>query len=268
MAPNQPKDNWDKASIIGQILSGVLLATIALLIKTGTDDITNSLKKGDLVRSMISDLASEGNKNIKPELALIALDHSLGNQEQAMLVEIAEEIIKQGRYDDFSRSVAFRIIEQRAPARAQKIKDDAEKLLQANSKVREDLRSSADPTALVLPSPTPAPEENRKQVIVKVLPNLVLIQFRNEGSRSTAEALRSALSAAGFFAPGVDRVEGNYSNSIRYFHKDDQALAGQVNEIVRNFLKSKNMALGGEPQYLSSLRNNSQSGQIEIWLDF
>ncbi len=29
-----PKDNWDKAGVVGQIFSGVLLAAIALLIKT------------------------------------------------------------------------------------------------------------------------------------------------------------------------------------------------------------------------------------------
>lgn len=262
------KDNWDKASIVGQILSGLLLAAIALLIKTSADNIATSLKKGDLVRSMISDLASDSDKGIRQDLALIALDHSLGDQEQGMIVEIAEQIIKQGKYDNVTGTIAFKIINQRAPAKAKELQDQA-LLLASDKTVREDLRSSANPMALVAPTPIPSPGvDSGKQVLAKVLPNLIFIQIKNEQSRATAEALRSALSAQGYFAPGVDQVEGNYSSSVRFFHQEDQALARQVNELVKKFLSSRNINITTDILDLSKLRHTGQPGQIEIWIDF
>ena len=156
----------------------------------------------------------------------------------------------------------------RSPAKAKEIQDLAEKLA-ANSSVRQDLRSSPDPTAFVAPTPTPAAgQDSGKQVLAKVFPNLVLIQFKNEQNRATAEALRAALSAAGLFAPGVDQVGGDYSGSIRFFRQEDQALAGQVNEDVKKFLSTKNINFTPKILDLSKSRQTGQPGQVEIWLDF
>ncbi len=265
-----PKDNWDKAGIVGQILSGVLLAAIALLIKTGADNISTSLKKGELVQSLISDLAAESDKNIRQDVALIALNHSLGDQEQDLIVEIAEQIVKEGEYEKVAGSVAYKILEQRAPARAKAIHDQA-LLVASNPSVRQDLRSSANPAALTA-SPTPIPAgpgaDSGKQFIAKVLPNLVLIQFRDEQSRSTAEALSKELRDNDLIAPGVDHVEGEYTSSIRFFHEEDRALAERVAGITKKFFSSRNINVNPVIQSLSKSRQTGQPGQIEIWIDF
>lgn len=264
-----PKDNWDRVHIIGKLFSGVLLAVIALLIKTGADNISTSLKKGELVQSLISDLAAESNKNIRQDVALIALNHSLGDQEQALIVEIAEQIVKEGEYEKVAGSIAYKILEQRAPAKAKEIHDRA-LLVASSASLRQDLRSSPNPAAFTA-SPTPSPDgagaDSGKQLIAKVLPNLVLIQFRDNQSRSTAEALRKELTDNNLIAPGVDQIDAEFTSSIRFFHEEDRALAEKVADITKKFLTSKNIAFNPVIQSLSKSRQTGQPGQIEIWID-
>ena len=51
----QAQDGWDKADIIGKLLSGALLAAIAAVIKAGADDIAASRQTGELVQGLIAD---------------------------------------------------------------------------------------------------------------------------------------------------------------------------------------------------------------------
>jgi len=265
-ATRMPKDNWDKAGIIGQLINLVLLGAIGLLIKTGADNISASYKKGELVQSMISDLAAEDPKNIRQDVALIALNHSLGDDEKQLIIEIAQQVVQESSYDKVAGSVAYRILEQRAPTIARNIRDRA-LLLAASPTVMAELRSGANPAALTDAMPSPGKVVAEKQLMAKVLSNLTLVQFRNEHSRSLFEEFRQVLNNNGLNAPGVDRVDASFTNSVRFFHEEDRALAERVLDETKKFFQSKQRSMNPTIQNLSNSNFKALPGQIEIWID-
>ena len=265
------KDCWDKAAIVGQLLNilvvGILMGVIGQYIKTGADNISTSIKKGELVQSLISDLAAEDAKNIRQDVALIALNHSLGDQENDLIVDIAQQIVRQGEYEKVVGTVAYRILEQRSPALAKDIREKA-LVVAASAGLRSELRSNVDPMAFIAsPSPTPQTAIAERQLIAKVLPNLVLIQFKNEQSRTIFEALRKDLNDAGLNAPGVDRLDEQFTSAIRFFSEEDRPLAEQVAEITRKFFAGRSIQINPEIKNLSKTGFKGQPGQIEIWID-
>jgi len=261
-----PKDNWDRAGIIGQLVNLVLLGTIGLLIKTGADNISASYKKGELVQSLISDLAAEDPKNIRQDVALIALNHSLGDQEKQLIIDIAQQIVQENSYDKVAGSVAYRILEQRAPTIAQNIRDRA-LLLAASPTVTMEIRSNANPAALTGPPPSPEAAIAEKQFMAKVLPNLILVQFRNEQSRAVFEELRQVLNSKGLIVPGPDRVDASFTSSVRFFHEEDRPLAERVFDETKKFFQSRQISVNPTIQNLSKSNFKALSGQIEIWID-
>lgn len=65
---------------------------------------------------------------------------------------------------------------------------------------------------------------------------LVYIQFPEPFPRTLADELRDHLNAAGFNAPGVERIERSFQNSIRYFHPGDAELAARLARQVERTL--------------------------------
>jgi hypothetical protein len=263
-----PKDNWERAGIIGQLVNVVLVGIIGLLIKTGADNISASYKKGELVQSLISDLAAEDPKNIRQDVALIALNHSLGDQEKQLIIDIAQQIVQENSYNKVAGSVAYRILEQRAPTIAQNIRDRA-LLLAASPTVTMEIRSNANPAALTGPTPRPSPEAAaaEKQFMAKVLPNLILVQFRNEQSRAVFDELRQVLNRNGLIVPGPDRVDASFTSSIRFFHEEDRALAERVFDETKKFFQARQISVNPTMQNFSKSNFKALSGQIEIWID-
>ncbi|MCU0627791.1 MAG: hypothetical protein MUF21_15150 [Gemmatimonadaceae bacterium] len=85
------KDGWDKLDVLGRLVSGVVLAVIAFILKTGADDIAAAQQRGELVRSLITDLTTR-DQAARQDIALIALDHSIGERTPQLVVEIAERL--------------------------------------------------------------------------------------------------------------------------------------------------------------------------------
>lgn len=197
------------------------------------------------MQSLISDLAAEDPKHIRQDVALIALNHALEEREKSLIVEIAQQIVQESEYQKVAGTVAYRILEQRAPEVAQNIRNRA-LLLAASPTVTAELRSNANPAALTgppVPSPSPEVVVPEKQLIAKVLTNLIFVQFRNEQSQPLLDELRQALNKNGLNAPGVDRVDANFTSSIRYFHEEDRALAERVLDETKKFFQSKQMSV-------------------------
>jgi len=64
------KSTWDKLDVLGKLISSVLLATIAIVIKYGADNIATSLQSGQLVQSLIADLTTQ-ETGTRQDIALI-----------------------------------------------------------------------------------------------------------------------------------------------------------------------------------------------------
>jgi|GEM_PF-6396491 len=83
------KDLGEKLDVVGKLVNVVFLAVIATVIKLGADNIAHSLKRGELVRSLISDLTTQEVK-VRQDIALIALNRAIGDSQPELVVEIAE----------------------------------------------------------------------------------------------------------------------------------------------------------------------------------
>lgn len=295
------KDWWDKLDIIAKLLSGALLAVLAFAVNYGAEKISTSLKTGDLVRNMISDLSSKNEGDVRQDMALITLDHSVGYgaEDNALVSEIAEKILDNPRSDNPATTVAFKILKKRNPQKADEYQKRWDEIISGSrsslrsSPADEPLAATPSPTAqaspepsatpspsyptpqaspttrpTTRPTPVPAPTQQDqvsvdRQFVARLAAKLVFVQFKND--KALAQELAQKLKEQGFNAPGVEAVPGKYSYSVRYFHAEDAELAAQVAAIVSNFLKSKNIA--GVAVAPVRFQGKSPLGQVEVWLD-
>lgn len=261
--PQKGKDIWDKMDVVGKLLSTIVLAVIALFLKAGTEQIAFSLQKGDLVQSLIVDLTNRDN-SARKDVALIALDHSIGAEDPVMVSDIAERLFREipdtVRISEERGSLggfAFRIMRKRTPARARAIRDSL--LAQAS---RSGLRSQPDTAQKSTAGPT-----NQARLLARAFDSLVYIQFRRESQRDEMEALRQHLISAGYNAPGVDRVNTNFTSGVRYFYREDRALADSVAALAERFLSRQESSFSLPRLDLSSQEYDAARGQVELWVD-
>ena len=258
------KDSWDKLDTIGKIVSSLVLVVIAMFIKTGSERIAFSLQSGQLVQSLISDLTTK-DQQTRQDVALLALDNSIGDEKPQMVAAIAERLFRDTQEQDSARmhalgSVAFRVLEKRDPDRAAAIRASLDSLIN-NS--RAAVVSNPDTAA---PQLQQAPVES--QLITRVFNSIVYVQFRNENERTLAQALRDTLNSAGLHSPAIDQENGNYRNWVRYFHPEDRNLAVTASELASAVARKKGHTVEFRVQDLSgNTRFRAGKGHVEVWIN-
>ncbi|HEX9653775.1 MAG TPA: hypothetical protein VGA99_08690 [bacterium] len=260
-----PKDLWDKLDVLGKMVSGIVLVVIAVVLERGSSRIAQSMQSGQLVQSLISDLAVP-DTTIKQDIALIALNHSVGEQNPNLVLQICERILANTKdYDDLTGKVAFDIIRSRAPRRAKEIEDSARNIAQREQST---LRSAAVPNKEPPVQSSPAKISSSK-FVARVLPNVVYIQFKNSAYRDQIARLQNDLNNEGVVAPGIEQVDADYGNSIRYFHDQDRDLAERVHKIADGFFQDEGVYWHVEIQDLSDAKmsENTSPGRVEVWIN-
>ncbi len=97
--------------------------------------------------------------------------------------------------------------------------------------------------------------------------NIVYLQFQGAVRRATMDSLRRELVAAGFTAPGVERIEREFTSAVRFFHASDAALADSVARMVQARLAARGVRLPALPvQDLTRRRMPVPRGQLEVWV--
>ena len=263
-----PRDIWDKIDIVSKIISGIVLVLIAIVLKIGTDKISSSLQTGQLVQSLIADLSSPDTTKIRQEIALVALDQTLWDQNKELVIEICERIVKNtNQFDQATGTLAFQIIERRDSARAnlvkEKIKNDT------LSKPVTQALSSTDSSKVIRETATTVVENSK--LLNRVKRNRVYLQFGNENEREKIRGLQKKLIEAGFTVPGIEMVKGNYQLDIRYFHSEDKVLIGNIGQTIESFLKTEGIDLKDKipVKNLSKTKFKDQVpvGNIEVWIN-
>jgi len=93
----------------------------------------------------------------------------------------------------------------------------------------------------------------------------VYLQFSGGGDeardRALMQRLQATLGAAGYAAPGVERVREREGSSVRYFHDADRASAEAVADLV-----ARTVPLAGRPQVIRPGYTEGR-GIIEVWID-
>lgn len=257
------KDIWDKLDIVGKIVSGIVLVAIAIVLERGSNKIANSMQSGQLVQSLISDLAVP-DTTIKQDIALIALNHAVGAQNPALVLQICERILENTKdYDDITGKVAFEIIRDRDPERAKQIEKEALEIAQREQSIQ---RSAAVPSSQPSQKATELPSS---KFISRVLQNIVYIQIRNNAYREQIKRLQDELQFAGFTVPGIEQVESDFRNSIRYFHEENRSMAERIKQIAVDFFQDEGIYLDISIQNLSNteMSRRTSPGRVEIWIN-
>jgi hypothetical protein len=82
-----------------------------------------------------------------------------------------------------------------------------------------------------------------------------------------AEGLRNRLKETGLYAPGVERVDKDYPNNVRFFHGEDRELAQRVATVAEQFLSERKNPKKLELQDLSGKGFKVQKGHVEVWIN-
>jgi hypothetical protein len=100
--------------------------------------------------------------------------------------------------------------------------------------------------------------------------SLVYFQFTG-GSKTTAEALATALEKQGYLVPGQQQLASAQGlTEVRYFHPEDRAAAEQLAADAATDMKSAGLALSRPIEVRDLTKWSSQkppTGTLELWLD-
>jgi hypothetical protein len=274
------KDFWDKADIIGKLLSGIALAVIALLVNCHTQHIEDSLKNGQLTQSLIDTILKQ-DKNSKRDLALIALDETIGATQRDLVCRVGAQVAENGVDEAMAapgstgnqqpqdaviavNKVARQIVRNRA------CPPDFLTGLEAKdrefvAKYRPQVYSQPDPSAASqTASDVPAVVPALIKLITKPSANTVYVQYRDDWTGTDKlKDLHDALEKHGFSSPRRDEKIGRsleFKANVRYFYADDAAQAQAVQSIVKS-------VLGKEYKLVPIVNSRFQPphGQIEVW---
>jgi len=255
------RDRWDVVDLVAKIVSTVFLGALVYIIPNASQRIAASLDTGRLVQALITDLTTS-NQQTRQDLALIALNRSVGDHNTQLVSEIAERIYFDLSSRDTLRQgigrVAFNVLASRDPARAQFVRDSMEAEVERS---RTQAVSPANADSVVTRGVS-----REAELIARIHRSVVYIQFAAEAERPIARALRDTLSAAGFWAPDVDQVDGNFNNWIRYFHTSDESLALRARDAVEAFFAQRGDTVRFRVQNMGNRGFKAPEGQIEVWM--
>jgi len=263
-----PRDIWDKIDIVSKIISSIVLVSIAIVLKIGTDNISSSLQTGQLVQSLIADLSSPDTSKIRQEIALVALDQTLWDQNKELVLQICERIIKNTeQYDQVTGTLAYDILKRRDASRAELIDEEINNDIKRTSTTP--VLSGIDSTEVI--QDTIYTVSDNPKLLTRVKKNRVYLQFRNENEREKIRELQKELIDAGYVVPGIEMVERNYTLDIRYFHSEDKILIGNIEQTINNFLRTEGIDFNDRipVKNLSKTKFKDQVpiGNIEVWIN-
>jgi hypothetical protein len=269
---NEPeRDDWSKLEIIAKLLGNVFLVALTVAITYGANKISAALHTGEFTQKLLTDLARvDSSSNLRHEIALAALNHTVWEQNPKLVWEVCARIITNTDFKTVDRTYAFKILKERDSTQALNLVRTFPSVTSPKNLPVDSLKSpqTKDTIAATPSQAGRGPDEAYHDIVENELGNIVFIQFQGDIQRSVIKRLQDELNATGYNAPGVDRVEGDYSNEIRYFHKEDAAFAIKVCEITQQFL----MKTGKDSQLncrdLSVKKFQAPKGQVEVWLRY
>ena len=259
------KDGWDKLDVINKFITGVGLGLIALVVKLGSDKIAQSnteaaqqLNRGTFVKQLITDLTASDSK-VHQDIALIALDHYIGETDSALVLQIAEDIFQDkirrdtGQNLAYTAQMALKIIRKRDSIRGQQLSQQVLDIISA--------KISADSLGQ-----SSARNSNQAQVAAAIFKKVVYIQYANPEEKSLMKELKDSCDVRGWPAPGIEQVGKNNVNQVRYFHTGDEEFAKKVAGFVNGFFSrhGKNGTLTVVNESAKNFR--SAQGQVEVWV--
>jgi len=277
-----PKDNWDKFDILFKTF---ILGLIPIVIGLAASNVADSIKRGQLIQSLVATLSE---KDSKRDISLVALNEAIKVRKKCILYlfackpdtdndpvsQIAALLIKSSVEEANAKNqqprelpVAIHILTKSERADPEFYKREVGSLL-------ESARSKAISNSNATPSQQQITENaNVSQALATLAPTrestqvkgleevrLVFIQYENQAD--LAKEIQSLLKKENVSAPGTERVPGIQSTSIRYSGPRDLKAAEKLQRLIQN-KTSVNI------EKLIDLSQSGYSvpkGQLEVWI--
>jgi hypothetical protein len=275
------KDNWDKFDIL---FKSLVLGLIPIVIGLAASNVADSLKRGQLIQSLVATLSERDSKR---DISLVALNEAIKVRQKCRLYFFA---CKPDTDNDPVSQIAVLLIRSSIEEAKGKNQQPRELAVAKHILTKSDradpefykkefgyLEESAQSKARsnVTPAP-PTPEKaaesaNISQALATLAPSststrslegirLVFIQYENQ--IELAKRIQASLKQENVSAPGTERVQGIRSASIRYAGPSDRTAA----ENLQKFIQVKAKIKIEELIDLSQSGYRVPSGQLEVWV--
>ena len=267
------KSFWDILDILSKFTTGFLLVVIAFVLDIGSKRIAQSNEESKIIQSLIEDLTTRQQES-RNDVALLSLEKYLITKtdnknleaNKAYIKEVAETILKQRIHDDSSfsleSSIPFKIVNKYDTAEANLIfteysenKIDTSKIINQNIPLTAAAVNNLQPLA----QSKNATEAN---VISSFKKKLCYIQYNDAADAIKVRKFQETLKSKQWIAPGVQFVEGNYNNIVKYFNADDLQLAQRCAALAK---ASFNTDFKIVP--ILSSKYKVPTGQLEVWIN-
>ena len=272
------KDIWDKLGAIGTFLSTTVLVVFTSLVGYQTsilsDKVATFEKRID-ENKMISDLIEKitldtiMKSTIKSDLTLLTLERYLRNnteggnltfQDKEMLVGFAESLILNTKKTGINKEeLSYKV------PRDFLIKYDTIKWNNIVSLYGVGKTNSIYPENLVYNSTiknqqpvSQVTDTLKSELITSILKKIVYIQYAPSIDIKNVENIQQNFKDNQWAAPRIDRVKGKFSNTIKYFHPEDEGLAIEAGKLLNNGYIIV-------PSINSKYQKLVPKGQIEVW---
>lgn len=271
------KDFWDKLSTVGSFLSTTVLVVFSTLVTYHTSVLTNRLdnfqKKMDenkMISELVNDLSSDTLSSFKSDFALLALERYLRNsnekgelmpQDKEMLVGFAQSLILNGNKKD---SLNMEESRYKIP-RDFLFKYDVEKwnsIVGIYSKETKDKIPKTEVTNKTVAKLEPVSQVKdtlKSSLMTSILKKIAYIQYAGPEAKAKAETLQKSLKDSEWAVPKMEKIEGTYSDVIKYFHTEDRDYALEANRLFNDRFQIVPII---KPEYQKIV----PKGQIEIWV--
>jgi hypothetical protein len=100
-------------------------------------------------------------------------------------------------------------------------------------------------------------DAGKSKAITALFSKTCYIQYSSNGNKPNAIDLQKSLKEAGWYAPGIELVPGNYRSVVKYFHAEDKQLADKVAALAKRSVQT--LAIKGYEEKVPV-------GQLEIWI--
>ncbi len=275
------KDNWDKFDIL---FKSFVLGLIPIVIGVAASNVADSLKRGQLIQSLVATLSERDSKR---DISLVALNEAIkvrekcflylfackpdtdndpvsqiavllirssieeakGRNQQPRELAVAKHILtKSNRADPSYYKKEFGFLEQSAQAKARSS-------VTGTAETPEQVSESASISqALATLAPASSPPQSLEGV------RLVFIQYGKQAD--LAKKIQEFLKGMNVSAPGTEQVQGIRGASIRYSGPADRAAA----ENLQKFIQAKANIRISDLIDLSKPGYRVPRGQLEIWV--
>ena len=266
------KSFWDIIEILSKFTTGFLLVVIAFVLDIGSKRIAESNEESKIIQSLIEDLTTKQEES-RNDVALLSLEKYLlskdneNNENDKMYIkEVAATILRQRMHDDSSfsleSSIPYRMLNKYDSVAATAVfteysqsKRDTSRYL----KIQGPLTARTVDTIQPIIQSRNATEAN---IISSFNKRICYIQYNNQQNVDAVRGFQTMLKSKTWIAPGIDYVEGDYKNTIKYFNAEDKALAERAASLAQQSFRSSFQIVP-----ILSSKYKVPKGQIEVWVN-